>query len=407
MRSQTELIPMLRKRESDEDLEDVRMKTYLIADYSIGRIGQTVNTILTEPALEPEQRIWLQRMKLDMARAMIGIASSEGPLSNLFQQLFILRVARTIIERDVEANLGDLGEPLVKTIGEIDDIIWTNAEVYIDQSLEPLEADVNTWFAKYGKNTKRYWWPRELGLLAAESVNTRQYVGLFAAVNRANDQIDLIGQAIGRATFLIEHIPLLAGWQLDLDIAEMIAIPEVRKLAKGPEDLALSINDLDTAVSGGFKDLSTSLSSLESNVDQSTSQLVASLGSFEEKLIDTREKLSQSVDRFSVNLGEQSAVMSSMLEQSALEIGESTAGVSDSLDELVAGISSEREEILAAIDERTGKIEAKSKALIDSLVIQVGIAVGVGVFLALMLGALVAGLLLRLRSGHHVADSGN
>ncbi|MDG2032072.1 MAG: hypothetical protein P8J45_13825 [Phycisphaerales bacterium] len=400
MRSQTELIPMLRKRESDEDLNDVRSKTYLIADYSIGRIGQAVNTILAEPDLEPQQRIWLQRMKLDMARSMIGIACSEEPLSNLFQQLFILRVARTIIERDVEMNLGDRGEVLVQAITDIDSIIWSNAEIYIGQSLEPLKVDVNTWFAKYGKATKRYWWPRELGLLAAESVTTRQYVGLFAAVNRANDQIDLIRQAIGRTTFLIEHIPLMAGWQLDLDIAEALSIPEIQNLARGPEDLSLSIADLDSAVSTGFKDLSKSLASLDSRVEQSSGDLVTSLGSFEEKLTHTRDQLSRSLDRFSTNLDDQSAHISTALEQSTLDIGRSTSELSQSIEDIVTGIATEREEILAAIDVRTAKIEAKSKDMIDSLVIKIGIAVGVGVFLALILGALAAGLFLRIRPGH-------
>jgi hypothetical protein len=40
--------------------------------------------------------------------------------------------------------------------------------------------------------------------------------------------------------------------------------------------------------------------------------------------------------------------------------------------------------------------------MIDSLVIKIGIAVGAGVFLALMLGALAAGLFLRVRPGHQV-----
>jgi hypothetical protein len=402
MRSRTELLPMLRQRESEEDLEDVRTKTYLIADYSIGRIGQSVNTILAEPDLEPQQRIWLQRMKLDMARSMIGIACSEEPLSNLFQQLFILRVARTIIERDVEMNLGDRGELLVETIKDIDSVIWSNAEIYIGQSLEPLKVDVNTWFAKYGKPTKRYWWPRELGLLAAESVNTREYVGLFAAVNRANDQIDLIGQAIGRTTFLIEHIPLMAGWQLDLDIAEALSIPEIQSLARAPEELSLSIADLDSAVSLGFKDLSKSLASLDGTVVQSSGDLVTSLGSFEEKLTHTRDQLSQSLDRFTTNLGDQSAHISSALEKSTHDIDRSTSELSQSIEDIVTGISTEREKILAAIDDRSAKIEAKSKDMIDSLVIKIGIAVGAGVFLALMLGALAAGLFLRVRPGHQV-----
>ena len=140
-----ELMPMIRGMEGEDRLSDLRYKVYLLADYACGVVGEAVGNLLIDDDLSPKQRVWLQRVRLDIGRSMIATASNPDPVTDLFQQLFLIRVGRIIVEREAPEVLGQYADPLIAAFKELDHAAWVGTAKAIGRSLDPLNEDVEVW----------------------------------------------------------------------------------------------------------------------------------------------------------------------------------------------------------------------------------------------------------------------
>ena len=373
------------KNSTPTENENLRYIGFLIADYGTSLTSQIVNKMLRDHELTMRQRIWIQEIRIDMGRALIGCASNPSPASNIFQELFIFKVAYLIAKRDAPKVLGAKGDVLVAKLKSIQDEIWGKVKQGVGDSLEPLDKDVSIWMKEYGANTHRFWWPREVGLLMSlDSVDNLQFTGMLASVERANEGIDQLNKTFETTQFLVERLPMLSSWELQLAVSKMLADPMVTGLIDSFKTISTRLDKLESSINQNFASLAESLNGFSAGFNKDLSSLSGGLSGLAGILGETRERLSKSLSGLGNQIESQNGQLVKQLATTAQQIGESSQGLAQTVSKLDATIVVQEANIEKMADQIRSEVAGQTNQILDRITFRIGLAVGIGVLASLL-----------------------
>ena len=376
--------------------ENLRYIGFLIADYGTSMTSQVVNTILTSPDLTMKQRIWLQEIRIDMGRALIGCAANPTPAANVFQELFIFKIAYLIAKRDAPGVLGQKADVLVDKLKSIQELIWEKVRQGVEAPLDPLDKDVAAWMKEYGADTHRFWWPREVGLLMSlDSVDNLKFTGMFASVERANEGIDQLNKTFETTQFLLERLPMLASWEVQLATAKMLADPVLSGFIDSFSAISKRLTKLESAVETNFVRLADALDGFGSAIDRSLPALGKELTDLGGMLDQTRDRLSSSLLALEDQIDDQNQQLVRQLSVTSSEIGTSTTDLARSLERLDSTIVDQEARIESIANDMQSELAGQAGQVLDRVTLRIGLAVGLGVLAALLVAGLLGLLVLR------------
>lgn len=400
VRAVDELIPIVRGMEAKHQLTDLRGKVFLLADYACGTVGEVVDDMLINPETTIQQRVWLQQLRLDVGRSMIATASNPDPVTDLFQQLFLIRVARVIVEREAPKVMGARAEPLVRVFQHLDKAAWDGTSTAIGRPLTALNDDVELWLER-NPDADRFWWAREMGLLQAlGSKDLVTYSGLFAAVDRANQGIDRLNMTFVRTSFVMERLPMLASWEFQAAAANLMARPDVQEFSGGPSALAKSITTLDNSIAKRFAAVGDRLEAVREELSVTSNQLHETSETLGGGLSGTSDALKNAVTELQTALQTETQLLSSSVTQSSNVIDVGSDDVAKSLDTLARTIDGEANRILDRVDLMEDGFRTEGRAVINGVAWRVGIGAGILIILTVVLSVMGAWWVNRLAAGH-------
>ncbi|MAJ46804.1 MAG: hypothetical protein CBC35_05790 [Planctomycetes bacterium TMED75] len=386
------------QNDTPEKSDNLRYVGFLIADYGASMTSQVVNRMLLNDDLTPDQRIWLQEIRIDMGRALIGCASNSDPASNIFQELFIYRIAYLIAKRDAPGVLKGKEAPLITTLHDLQELIWKKVSQGVEASLEPLNTDVNTWMKEYGNHTHRFWWPREIGLLMTlDSVNNLQFTGMLASVERANEGIDRLDKTLDTSQFLLERLPMLASWEFELAMAKLLANPIVQSFTHSVESLSGQMVKLQGTLGTTVGSLNVQLGKFREAITSDFGSMAQGINALSQMLADSRDQLSSAMNKLGSEFSSQGMDMAKQLEAAGTEIGKSSTSLSEVLKQLDQTVVSQEKKVEQMVDGIRSELSGQTDSIVDRVTLRIGMAVGLGVLCSLVIAGLLA--IIAIRSG--------
>ena len=238
-----------------------------------------------------------------------------------------------------------------------------------------------------------------MGLLRSMgSTDTSHYSGLFAAVDRANDGIDRLNLSMGRTAFLLERLPMLASWEMQLGVSVVLAQADVQAFANGPNALAKSIATLDQSISAEFGTLAKGIEGVQHELGDTSTQLRDSTLALGKSIDHTSQSLNNSVEQLQQTLESQSVVLSSSVSNSSKEIDQGTHELSNSLVGLADTIVEERKKLLDVVSSSSAELQTEGRAIINGLAWRIGFGVGIVVVITIVLSVIGVRLVSRFSS---------
>ena len=378
--------------------ENLRYIGFLIADYGTSMTSQVVNDLLQDDGLTSYQRIWLQEIRIDMGRALVGCAANPSPAANIFQELFIFKVAYLIAKRDAPKVLKDKGQPLIDKLKLIQDVIWGKVKEGVDASLDPLDADVSTWMKEYGNDTHRFWWPREVGLLMSlESVDNLQFTGMLASVERANEGIDQLNKTFETTQFLVERLPMLSSWEFELAVSKVLADPAISGLIDSFKSVSDRMARLESTVNTNFARLAGSLNDFSAGFNKNLEGLNTGMTDLAGILRETRDRLSTSLSGLEKQIETQNGQLVTQLAATSENIGQSSQALAETVSRLDATIVKQEARVEKIADEIRSELAGQTNEVLDRATFRIGMAVGIGVLSSLLIAGVLG--LVALRTG--------
>ena len=381
---------------TSEKSDNLRSVGFLIADYGASMTSQVVNRMLLDEDLTPDQRIWLQEIRIDMGRGLIGCAANRDPASNIFQELFIYRIGYLIAKRDAPAVLKGKEGPLVSALDNLQTLMWKKVGQGVDASLAPLAKDVETWMKEYGQHTHRFWWPREIGLLMTlDSVNNLEFTGMLASVERANEGIDQLDKTLDTSQFLLERLPMLASWEFQLAMAKLLANPVVQGVASSVVALSGQIVKLEGTLTTRFTSLNEQLDKFNKALSTDFGSMTEGISGLSSMLADSRDRLSTAMATLGTEFEKQGMAVAKQLESAGTDIGSSSTSLSEKLEQLDQTIIAQEKNVEQMIDGVRAELVGQTDSILDRVTIRIGLAVGIGVLCSLLIAGLFAIVVIR------------
>ena len=378
--------------------ESLRYIGFLIADYGTSTTSQVVNTMLKDPSLTSAQRIWLQEIRIDMGRGLVGCATNPSPAVNIFQELFILKVAYLIAKRDAPEVLKGKEGNLISTLDGLQKLLWGKVKDAVDAPLTPLDNDVDVWMKAYGNDTHRFWWPREVGLLMSlESVDNLQFTGMLASVERANEGIDQLNKTFESTQFLIERLPMLSSWELQLAISKMLDDPAVAGFIDNFKRISTRMAKLEETVGSSFASFSQTLTGFSKMFSSGISELSTGVEGLANTLQESRERLADSLKGLETQIARQNQVLVGQLSTTSKGIGDSSRELATTVSRLNETVVQQEANVEKMAQQLRDEVTATANLVLDRATFRIGLAVGVGVLCALMIAGLVGLVVLRSR----------
>ena len=385
------------ENDSPSESQNLRYIGFLIADYGTSMTSQVVGKLLEDPSLTLKQSIWLQEVRIDMGRGLLSCAANPIPASNIFQELFIMRIAFLIVQRDAPGIMGDKAAPLVKALDDIQSLIWAKVQEGVKAPLTPLDKDVDTWMHHYGKDTSRFWWPREVGLLISlDSMDTVKFSGMLASVERANAGIDQLDKELQNSQFIIERLPMLSSWEIQLAFTKMLATPSLQSVFEGVGGLAGDLGRLNETVNQSFGTLATRLGGFEQSFTDKMGSFTTSLGDLSKVLETSRQRLTGALTTLATSFDAQAGVLAQRIEQAAKEIGSSSESISSTLQRLDQTLLRQESKLESLAEDLPKGLSGELGGVVDGVSLRLGVAVGLGVLAALLVSGGIALLAIRL-----------
>ena len=383
--------------DSRSDGQHLRYIGFLIADYGTSMTSQAVGKLLEDDSLTLEQSIWLQEVRIDMGRGLVSCAANPIPASNIFQELFIMRIAYLIVKREAPSIMGEKAEPLVKALDGIQSLVWSKLTDAVKAPLTPFEKDVQKWMKQHEHDTSRFWWPREVGLLMSlDSMDEVKFSGMLASVERANAGIDQLDNELQNFQFVIERLPMLASWEIQLAFTKMLATPSLQSVLEGVGGLAGDLGRLNDTMDRSFDTLSTRLGGFEQSFTGRMESFVSTLKDLSGVLETSRQRLTGALTTLATSFESQAGVLAERIEQAAREISTSSDSISSTLERLDQTLLRQETKLESLAEDLPKGLSGELGGVVDGVSLRLGFAVGLGVLAALLVSGVLALLAIRL-----------
>ena len=384
--------------------ENLRYISFLLADYGASMTSQTVGRMLERDDLTIDQKIWLQEIRIDMGRALVGCASNPSPSANIFQQLFIFKIAYLIAKRDAPAMIGSDASVLVDTLQGIQNLTWEKVTEGVKAPLDPLDHDVKLWMDTYGKDTHRFWWPREVGLLMSlDSVDNLQFTGMLASVERANEGIGQLNKTLESSQFIVERLPMLASWEFQLAMTKLMGTTFVQGIVQTTERISQRMMKLEQVVGTSFESLARQLGDFNKGFSSDVAVFTKGVNDLTSVLTESRDRLSTALEVFGQRVESEGSEVTRQLSVTSNEIGSTSSALASTLGKLDRTIVDQERNLEKIADEIRNELDGQADAILDRATYRIGMAVGLGVLCSLLVVGLVGVVALRigLLGGRH------
>ncbi|MEC9232919.1 MAG: hypothetical protein VX403_03325, partial [Planctomycetota bacterium] len=311
--------------------------------------------------------------------------------------LFIMRIAYLSVKREAPSIMGEKAEPLVKALDGIQSLVWSKLTDAVKAPLTPFEKDVQKWMKQHEHDTSRFWWPREVGLLMSlDSMDEVKFSGMLASVERANAGIDQLDNELQNFQFVIERLPMLASWEIQLAFTKMLATPSLQSVVEGVGGLAGDLGRLNDTMDRSFDTLSTRLGGFEQSFTGRMETFVSTLKDLSGVLETSRQRLTGALTTLATSFESQAGVLAERIEQAAREISTSSDSISSTLERLDQTLLRQETKLESLAEDLPKGLSGELGGVVDGVSLRLGFAVGLGVLAALLVSGVLALLAIRL-----------
>lgn len=181
------------------------------------------------------QRRLMNGLRLLSVSSMYDIATSPDTLKQLVNQLVVVTLQNYFwVDSGRAKHLwGDRSQRLVENLRRAREDIWSvGAKVFTDEQLEELDLLIANWWSRKG-DVQFVAYVRASDVIAARGREVVEDVrgggGLFDPLDRVTDVAEDTRLSVERTFFWAKRVPLIATWQADALMYDVISEPAVQK----------------------------------------------------------------------------------------------------------------------------------------------------------------------------------
>jgi hypothetical protein len=182
-----------------------------------------------------QQRRVMNGMRLLAVSSMYDIATSPDTLMQLINQMVVVTLQNYYWVDSGRAKWmwGDRSQRLVENLRRAREDIWDIAgRVFTDEQVEELDLLIATWWSRRG-GSQFVSYVRVGEVMAERGREMVEAVrgggGLFDPLDRATDVAEDTRLSVERTFFWAKRVPLIATWQADALMYDVLVTPEVQK----------------------------------------------------------------------------------------------------------------------------------------------------------------------------------
>ncbi|MEC8559103.1 MAG: hypothetical protein VXY94_03400, partial [Planctomycetota bacterium] len=229
-----------------------------------------------------------------------------------------------------------------------------------------------------------------------DSMDEVKFSGMLASVERANAGIDQLDNELQNFQFVIERLPMLASWEIQLAFTKMLATPSLPSVLEGVGGLAGDLGRLNDTMDRSFDTLSTRLGGFEQSFTGRMETFVSTLKDLSGVLETSRQRLTGALTTLATSFESQAGVLAERIEQAAREISTSSDSISSTLERLDQTLLRQETKLESLAEDLPKGLSGELGGVVDGVSLRLGFAVGLGVLAALLVSGVLALLAIRL-----------
>lgn len=397
--------PLADSLSSEQTLSDLRSRLMSFADRYLASVGEASDELIAQtPSLS-------QRQELHEARylncyAVVELAGGANPAAALVDLMVLTRLQQRVWERGTffTDDHAPQGRGVIDAFDSMAENVWAiGSDYFTPAQREKLEKLIAQWLEE---NPER---GRVASVRFDDFDNMRGGralqsdlggSGLFAAITEAADKADTATQLAARTKFVVERYVLLANWQAELLVSNLMLNPEVASILSGITGITESADRVSKAAASLPQDIAEQSESLGEMMEQTRS----AVGEIREALEDARQlteplqatgdRLTTTAEAFTTTIRAADQMVKSFSKPGPNAEKQSESEDSFDLNKLqttadhLTTLAREVQETLAAIEQLTAaqQLESRLEPLADSLDSRIDYALYRGIVLVVIAG---------------------